>query len=217
MIVTIDGPAGAGKSTVAKRLARRLGFEYLDTGAMYRAVALLGLRHQVDWNRPDLLLELAEGSLPDARAGRTYLGEEEVTDAVRSEQVTQHTRFAADHPGVRQLLVRRQREISRGRDIVTEGRDQGSLVFPRADCKIFLTATPPERARRRQGEIEKRGERADYQKILDQIRRRDQRDSRREVGPLVMPEDAVEMVTDGMSIEEVVERLVEIVSRCRKV
>lgn len=217
MIVTIDGPAGAGKSTVAKRLARRLGFEYLDTGAMYRAVALLGLRHQVDWNRPDLLLELAEGSLPDARAGRTYLGEEEVTDAVRSEQVTQHTRFAADHPGVRQLLVRRQREISRGRDIVTEGRDQGSLVFPRADCKIFLTATPPERARRRQGEIEKRGERADYQKILDQIRRRDHRDSRREVGPLVMPEDAVEVVTDGMSIEEVVERLVEIVSRCRKV
>jgi cytidylate kinase len=217
MIVTIDGPAGAGKSTVAKRLARRLGFEYLDTGAMYRAVALLGLRHQVDWNRPDLLLELAEGSLPDARAGRTYLGEEEVTDAVRSEQVTQHTRFAADHPGVRQLLVRRQREISRGRDIVTEGRDQGSLVFPRADCKIFLTATPPERARRRQGEIEKRGERADYQKILDQIRRRDHRDSRREVGPLVMPEDAVEVVTDGMSIEEVVQRLVEIVSRCRKV
>jgi cytidylate kinase len=217
MIVTIDGPAGAGKSTVAKRLARRLGFEYLDTGAMYRAVALLGLRHQVDWNRPDLLLELAEGSLPDAHAGRTYLGEEEVTDAVRSEQVTQHTRFAADHPGVRQLLVRRQREISRGRDIVTEGRDQGSLVFPRADCKIFLTATPPERARRRQGEIEKRGERADYQKILDQIRRRDHRDSRREVGPLVMPEDAVEVVTDGMSIEEVVERLVEIVSRCRKV
>ncbi|RMF98203.1 MAG: (d)CMP kinase, partial [Planctomycetota bacterium] len=144
MIVTIDGPAGAGKSTVAKRTARRLGFDYLDTGAMYRAVALAGIRAGVDWNVPEQL----EALLPnlDIRfdGERVLLNGEDVSEAVRTPEVTAVTRFAADNPTIRAELVRRQQEIGATRNLVTEGRDQGTVVFPHAECKIYLWASPEE-------------------------------------------------------------------------
>lgn len=222
MLITIDGPAGAGKSTVARRLTQTLTermsktFEYLDTGSMYRAVALLGLRHRVDWHDAELLERLAGDATIDVDAGRTFLDGEDVTDEVRSPEVTQNTRFAADNPAIRQRMVELQRLIAerslkRGRGVVTEGRDQGTVVFPESPCKIFLTATPEERARRRCGEFRQRGESADFSKILEEINARDHRDRSRQVGPLRKPDDAVELVTDGMDADAVVEALVRIV------
>lgn len=216
MIITIDGPAGAGKSTVAKQLAATLGFDYLDTGAMYRAVALCGIRKNVDWDKPDALVALAGQMQIRVESGRTFVNDEDVSDAVRSAEVTEKTRFAANNPAIREILVRRQQQIAQeknaqAKSIVTEGRDQGTAVFPDAECKIYLTATPEERARRRMQEFEQRGETVDYGEILRQINSRDTSDMSREVGPLCEPPDASRLVTDGMSIDQVVAKLVAIV------
>jgi len=211
MIITIDGPAGAGKSTVAKRLAALLGFDYLDTGAMYRAVALCGLRKNVNWDKPDELVAIAKRMQIRVESGRTFVDGEDVSDAVRSADVTEKTRFSANNPAIRAVMVRWQQAAAQEKDIVTEGRDQGTAVFPNAECKIFLTATPEERARRRVQEYEQRGENADFDEILRQINRRDADDMAREVGPLCEPPDAVRVVTDGMTIDEVVIKLAEIV------
>jgi len=211
MIVTIDGPAGAGKSTVARALARRLGYSYLDTGAMYRAVALAGLRAGVDWNRPEQLAELAPTLDLRVSGERIHLQGEDVTDAVRTQEVTAVTRYAANHPQVRAHLVLLQRAVAAGQDIVTEGRDQGTVVFPQAECKIFLTASPEERARRRQRDLQQRGESATLAQILAAQSRRDREDAAREVGPLLRAKDAVEVLTDGLTQEQVVDRLEELV------
>ena len=216
MIVTIDGPAGAGKSTVARALARRLGYCYLDTGAMYRAVAFAGLQAGIDWNLPERLAELARTLDLRVSGGRIYLQGEDVTDAVRSQAVTSVTRYAANHPQVREHLVLLQRAVAAGQDMVTEGRDQGTVVFPQAECKIFLTASPAERARRRQRDLQQRGETATLAQILAAQQRRDQEDATREVGSLRRAEDAVEVPTDGLTQEQVVDRLEELVrSRMR--
>ncbi len=216
MIVTIDGPAGAGKSTVARALARRLGYCYLDTGAMYRAVAFAGLQAGIDWNLPERLADLARTLDLRVSGGRIYLQDEDVTDAVRSQAVTSVTRYAANHPQVREHLVHLQRAVAAGQDMVTEGRDQGTVVFPQAECKIFLTASPAERARRRQRDLQQRGETATLAQILAAQQRRDQEDATREVGSLRRAEDAVEVPTDGLTQEQVVDRLEELVrSRMR--
>ena len=208
MIITIDGPAGAGKSTVARALARRLGFRYLDTGAMYRAVALAGLRGGVDWSRPDELAGLARRLDLRLCGERIYLEGEDVTEAVRSSEVTAVTRYAADNPQVRAHLVRLQRAAAAGADIVTEGRDQGTAVFPDAACKIFLTAGAAERARRRLADLRLQGESATLAEVLAAQQRRDREDAARPVGPLLRAADAVELASDGLSVDEVVERIV---------
>ena len=142
MIVTIDGPAGAGKSTVARALARRLGFRFLDTGAMYRAVALAGMRRGLDWDLPDDLARLARKLDIHVAGERILLDGEDVTEAVRTSEVTAVTRYAADNPQVREHLVELQRALAAADNVVTEGRDQGTVAFPDAECKIFLTASP---------------------------------------------------------------------------
>jgi cytidylate kinase len=178
---------------------------------MYRAVALAGLRAGVDWNRPEQLAELAPTLDLRFSGARLYLQGEDVTDAVRTQEVTSVTRYAANHPQVRGRLVLLQRAMAAGRDIVTEGRDQGTVVFPQAECKIFLTAGAEERARRRQRDLHERGEPATLQQILAAQERRDHEDAAREVGPLLRAEDAVEVLTDGLTQEEVVDRLEELV------
>lgn len=215
MIVTIDGPAGAGKSTVARALARRLGFRYLDTGAMYRAVALAGLRRKVDRQRPEEMARLARQVHIEVREDRILLDGEDVTEVVRSSEVTAVTRFAADNPEVRAHLVELQRQVAEGQNVITEGRDQGTVVFPDAQCKIFLTASPEVRAQRRVADFQERGEKRVFDDVLGEINRRDTRDASRTVGPLVQATDAIRVLTDGLTIDEVVDRLETIVRQCQ--
>lgn len=215
MIVTIDGPAGAGKSSISRRLAETIGYEFLDTGAMYRAIALLGLRANTDWEDEQRLVDFARTVEMDLSGPRVLLFGEDVTEEIRTQRVTAVTRYSAKNVGVREQLVRLQREIAHGKDIVTEGRDQGTLVFPNAECKIFLTASPEERARRRVNDLAARGESVEFNDILQQQAKRDEEDSQREVGPLRKAEDATEVMTDGMTEEEVLAKLVQIVQRCQ--
>lgn len=216
MIITIDGPAGAGKSSVAKALARRLGFRFLDTGAMYRAVALAGLHAGVDWSRPEELARLAEGLQIEVDAHRTLLDGRDVTDAVRQSAVTAVTRFAADNPRVRDRLVELQRELAVGGNVVTEGRDQGTVAFPDAELKIFLTASPEERARRRLQDLHRQGEAASFADVLAAQQRRDREDAVRPVGALRRAPDAIEVCTDGMTFDAVVNHLLEFVNEKRE-
>jgi cytidylate kinase len=216
MIITIDGPAGAGKSTIARLLARRLGFRFLDTGAMYRAIALAGIRQGIDWNHPEELAELARQVKLRVVQGRVLLNGEDVTDAVRSSEVTAATRFAADNPQVREHLAQLQRAEAQGADVVTEGRDQGTVVFPDAECKIFLTASSMERSRRRLADLQAQGELKSLEEVSAELTRRDQQDLHRPVGALRMAPDAVEICTDNLGIEEVVERVQAVVQDRRR-
>ena len=210
-VVTIDGPAGAGKSVVTRALADRLELEYLNTGAMYRAIALKALREGVDLHDESALAELTRRTRLESNDGRTFMDGEDVTDAVRATEVSLNVRYPAHAPSVRENLVEQQRRIGMSKPIITEGRDQGTVVFPDARCKFYLTATPEERARRRLGELEARGETADFNEILRQIIDRDRGDSERDVGPLREPEDAVRILSDGMSIQEVVGEMERVV------
>jgi cytidylate kinase len=211
MIVTIDGPAGAGKSSAARRLARRLGFHFLDTGAMYRAVALAGARRGVNWDNLDELAEVAAGLTLEVTDDRVFLNGEDVTAAIRTLEITTLTQYAADNDAVRRLLIDQQRTIAAGQDVVTEGRDQATVVFPHAECKIFLTAGEEERARRRFQDLLARGEEVDFQVVLEKQRRRDERDVARPFGGLAKAADSIEVNTDGLSPEQVVDRLEAIV------
>ena len=213
MIVTIDGPAGAGKSTVARALAKKLGFQFLDTGATYRTVALAALRRNLPWDQPQRLVQLAGQLRIELVGDRVLLEGEDVTDEIRTLAVTEVTHYAADNPGVRDQMVQLQRRLAADRNVVTEGRDQGTVVFPDAQCKIFLTASPQERARRRMLELGERGEEVSLDTVRESIEQRDRRDSSRDVGPLKPADDAIEVITDGMTVAEVVNHLEEIVQQ----
>lgn len=211
MIVTIDGPAGAGKSSVAKALARRLGFHFLDTGAMYRAVVVAALRRGVDWNDEPGLVELAERMSLEMTDDAVWLDGDDVSTAIRALEIGGLIHFVADSPNVRRNLVERQRQIASAADFVTEGRDQGTVAFPNAECKIFLTATPEERARRRVRDLASLGEEARFEEVLAAQNERDRRDAIRPVGALVRADDAIDVLTDGLTHEQVVDRLEELV------
>jgi cytidylate kinase/pantoate ligase/cytidylate kinase len=211
MIVTIDGPAGAGKSTIARGLARRLGFRFLDTGAMYRAVALAAIERGLSWDDPQALVALAWHMRLEVSEDSVRIDGQDVTAAIRTPEVTAATHYAANNPGVRERLVELQRAAAGNDDFVTEGRDQGTVVFPHAQCKIYLTASPEERARRRARQLAAHGQRATVEEVLRQQNTRDQSDASRETGPMVAAEDAIEVPTDGLSPEEVLDRLESLV------
>ncbi len=211
MIVTLDGPAGAGKSTTARALAERLGFRFLDTGAMYRAVALAATKNNLPWEDAGGLVDLTRRLKIELVGYRVCLDGDDVSDAIRATAITAVTHYAANNPGVREILVDWQREAAGDDDFVTEGRDQGTVVFPQAECKIFLTASPEERARRRQQDLAARGEQAPLERILAQQSQRDNSDASREVGPMVAADDAILVATDGLSPDEVVEKLEQLV------
>ena len=207
MIITIDGPAGSGKSTVASRLAEVLGFQYLRTGLMYRAVALAGLRRGVDWNDPDALVRVAKEIRLTFDGPHIFLDGEDVSTEVETLRVTAVTKYSAGNPAIREILTAMQQEYAARTNCITEGRDQGTVVFPHAELKIYLDATPEERARRRFEQKKALGEPADYDEILAGIVQRDFEDSTREIAPLKPAPDAVHILSDGMTVEEVVEKI----------
>lgn len=211
MIVTLDGPAGAGKSTAARALARRLGWCYLDTGAMYRTVALVALEQGLALDDVAALTAVAASLAIDFRDGRVLLGDRDVSAEIRTERVTQATRPVADAPPVREAMKQVQRRLAAGRNVVTEGRDQGSEVFPQAELKVFLTAAPAERARRRHLEEQARGAATSLEAVQAAQARRDEGDRRRPVGAMLPAADAVLLETDGLAASEVVDRLVTLV------
>jgi cytidylate kinase/pantoate ligase/cytidylate kinase len=209
--VTIDGPAGAGKSSIARQVADRLGFEFLDTGAMYRAVTLGAIRAQIDVHDVEALVQFANGVQLRWDDRKIYLDGVDVSDEIRTPIVTNAIRYIADLPDVRRQLSKQQRRIAKGRNIVTEGRDQGAEVFPDAECKIFLTASSEERARRRQQQLADVGRYLPLEDILKAQDQRDAEDQDRPIGALRAADDAVIINSNGMTSDEVLQRALEIV------
>jgi CMP/dCMP kinase len=208
LIIAIDGPVGSGKSTLARRVAELMAYVYIDTGAMYRALALKALRQGLAFGGDDdALVALAQKTSIDLRADsgtqRVLLDQEDVTAAIRTPEVSQAASKIAVNPGVRHVLVAEQRRAGERGGVVMEGRDIGSVVFPDAQLKIFLTASPETRAERRWREHEQKGDAIDLQKTLDEIHERDQRDKLRSTSPLVKAPDAVVVDSTAMEPEEV--------------
>ncbi|WP_339727745.1 (d)CMP kinase [uncultured Gimesia sp.] len=211
MIVTIDGPAGSGKSTAARGLSKRLGFEFLDTGAMYRCVAWGVLQRNVDPADEQAVTDVSQQVKITFADDQVLLDGEDVSEAIRTPEVTEAASVVAQYPTVRQELVRLQQQAAAGVEIVSEGRDQGTVVFPDAFCKFFLIADPEERARRRHEELAAKGKQVTLDAILQQIYERDQRDEQRTVAPLKPADDAIEINTSRLAINEVIDQLEQLV------
>lgn len=222
MIVAIDGPAGSGKSTTAKLAAERLGFRYLDTGAMYRAVAVRALEEHADLDDETAVSAIARDErvsfaheAGSALPTRVSIGGHDVTTAIRTPSADDAVSHVARLPRVREAMLGQQRSLAAGHDVVVEGRDIGTVVFPDAELKIFLTASPHERARRRAAEQTERGHDVSHDSVLASLERRDELDSTRAVAPLAAAEDSVELDTTGMTVDDVVSAIQSLVAERR--
>ena len=215
MIIAIDGPAGAGKSTVAARVARALDYQLIDTGALYRAVAYQAMQRGVETDDPEVVAAVADELDFDFEttdeANILYCNGERMGDEIRTSEVSQLTSVISSYPEVRNALLDVQRDLGREESSVLEGRDIGTVVFPDAEVKVFLTASAEERAQRRCEQLDGKDEPADYDAILADIRERDERDRNRDIAPLTKADDAVEIDTTDMALDEVVEAVLDVV------
>ena len=208
MIIAVDGPAGAGKSTISKLIAKKLNINYIDTGAMYRAVTYKCLSEGVDVKNEEDVIEVAKRTDIDFRDNNIYLDSKVVNEEIRTREVSANVSDVAKIKEVRYLMVDVQREIGTRNDVILDGRDIGSYVFPNADYKFFLVATPEERGRRRYKELCEKGFEGTLEEIIKDIEKRDEIDSNREFAPLKKADDAIEIDTTGLGIDEVVEAVV---------
>lgn len=213
MIVTIDGPAGAGKSTVAKLLAKELHFRYLDTGAMYRALVFAALQRKIDFADSEALVKNSHDVNLRLDAEKVVIDGVDVSKEIRLPEIAKYIRYVADNESIREHLVSMQRQIAAHENFVCEGRDQGTVAFPDAECKIFLTASSLERAKRRQLDLANKGIDMDVDQIKRDQDERDEQDCNRKVGRLIKASDATEVITDGLSLQDVVIRLTELVKQ----
>lgn len=218
--IAIDGPAGAGKSTIAKAVAKRLGIIYLDTGAMYRSVAYYVLKHGVSVSDEKSVQGILGGLEMDIRyedgAQQIYVCGENVTPYLREPHMSKAASDVSALPAVRYKMVELQREFAASHDVVLDGRDIGTFVLPEANCKFYMTASPEERAERRHKELVEKGSACTFKEVLDDINKRDYNDSHRAVAPLRQADDAVYIDTTDMTPEEVTELVVRTVSEKRK-
>ncbi len=210
--IAIDGPAGAGKSTIAKKVSAKLGYIYLDTGAMYRAVALKALQSGVDTKNQQGLADIMEkldiAIAHENNLQKIFLDGEDVSEAIRTAEVSAGASNVAAFPEVRLKMVELQRKIASGADVVMDGRDIGSYVLPKADLKIFLTASVEERAERRFNELLRKGQQVTYETVRQDMVQRDKNDSTRALAPLVKVPDAIEIDSTALEIDEVVEKII---------
>lgn len=227
IIIAIDGFSSCGKSTMAKDLAHELGYIYVDTGAMYRCVALYALQHKLFLKDGEINIPELEAAMPNINisfklnkeTGRpdTYLNNENVENKIRTMEVSSHVSSIAAIPFVREALVAQQQKMGKDKGIVMDGRDIGTVVFPNAELKIFVTASPEVRAQRRYDELMEKGMEADYNEILENVKQRDYRDSHRDVSPLRKADDAIELDNSNISIEEQKQWLINQYKRvCKK-
>ena len=227
IIIAIDGFSSCGKSTMAKDLAHELGYIYVDTGAMYRCVALYALQHKLFLKDGEINIPELEAAMPNINisfklnkeTGRpdTYLNNENVENKIRTMEVSSHVSSIAAIPFVREALVAQQQKMGKDKGIVMDGRDIGTVVFPNAELKIFVTASPEVRAQRRYDELMEKGMEADYNEILENVKRRDYIDSHRDVSPLRKADDAIELDNSNISIEEQKQWLINQYKRvCKK-
>ncbi|MBC5996700.1 (d)CMP kinase [Romboutsia ilealis] len=205
LVIAVDGPAGAGKSTIAKIIAKRLNINYIDTGAMYRAITYKCLKNNIDINNEEEVVRIAQNTDIDFRDNNLYLDKEIVNEEIRTIEVSNNVSNVAKIKDVRYLMVDVQREIGERNSVILDGRDIGSYVFPNADYKFYLIATPEERGIRRFKELTEKGYDTSLEEIIKDIIKRDEIDSNREFAPLVKAEDAIEIDTTGKSIDEVVD------------
>ncbi len=203
--IAIDGPSGAGKSTIAKTVAQKLGIDYIDTGAMYRALGLKMLRMGLPMTEDDALAAMLAETDIDFSGGRVYLDGEDVSDQIRTQEISKAASDCSAFASVRKKLVELQQKMARAKSVIMDGRDIGTVVLKEAPYKYFLTASDEERALRRFRELAAKGEPQTYEEVLEQIRQRDYNDTHRAVTPLRKAEDAVEIDSTAMSIEEVVD------------
>ena len=215
LIIAIDGPSGAGKGTVARAVAARLRYRHVDTGAMYRALAWKAVYEKLDLEEEEGLAALASRAVIDVSNGRVRVDGHDVKHAIRTPEIDRAATAVARQPRVREVLIRQQREMGAGGGVVMEGRDIGTVVFPAADLKIYLDASPEERARRRATDPAHAAgkEAAAVQEVASALAERDRSDSTRAASPLTMAVDAVPIDTTGMPVDEVVERIVELVQQ----
>ncbi len=211
-IITLDGPSGAGKSTIAKLVAKRLSFKYLDTGAMYRAVTLYMIKHNINIdNNDEVISALNNLNINFDNDGRIYLDNEDVTEAIRSIEVVNLVSKVSSISVVRQNMVSLQRKIAEGGNYVVDGRDIGSVVFPDSKYKFYMDASLDERAKRRHAEEISKGKNITYEEVRESIRKRDEFDSNREDSPLVVPKNANIIDTTSMTIDDVVEKITNVI------
>ncbi|MCL1631844.1 (d)CMP kinase [Sporolactobacillus sp. CPB3-1] len=213
--VAIDGPAAAGKSTVAKITAKSLGYVYIDTGAMYRSLTYKALKEKVDLNDGDALKKLLDHTeirlVQEYTGQKVYVDGENVTERIRYPEVSEHVSLVSSHEPVRKVMVDRQRQLAKSCNVVMDGRDIGTHVLPGAQVKVFLNASVEERAVRRYREEEKKGRHSDMDALRKAIALRDKKDMEREVSPLIKAEDAVVVDTTSLSVDEVVEKILTLV------